>query len=127
MHLRGVEDTVYLLSGKWKTIIISHLYFAGKMRFMDLKRQLEKVAAKTLSKELKELEMNNLVLRTQNNTMPVTVDYELTDFGKAFMMSSTPCPSGALITERNCFKTETNNQEYNKLINITPLLFPQFL
>ncbi|AKH94107.1 helix-turn-helix transcriptional regulator [Elizabethkingia anophelis] len=83
MHLRGVEDTVYLLSGKWKTIIISHLYFAGKMRFMDLKRQLEKVAAKTLSKELKELEMNNLVSRTQNNTMPVTVDYELTDFGKS--------------------------------------------
>lgn len=82
-HIRGVKDTVYLLEGKWKTIIISHLYFGGKMRFMDLKRQLEGIAAKTLSKELKDLEMNNLVNRTQNNTMPVTVDYELTDFGRS--------------------------------------------
>ncbi|MHC6200544.1 winged helix-turn-helix transcriptional regulator [Elizabethkingia miricola] len=109
MHLRGVEDTVYLLSGKWKTIIISHLYFAGKMRFMDLKRQLEKVAAKTLSKELKELEMNNLVSRTQNNTMPVTVDYELQILEKVFMMLSTPCPNGVLITEMNYSETEINN------------------
>ncbi|SDI31830.1 winged helix-turn-helix transcriptional regulator [Chryseobacterium jejuense] len=82
-HIRGVKDTVYLLEGKWKTIIISHLYFEGRMRFMDLKRQLEGIAAKTLSKELKDLEMNNLIIRTQNNTMPVTVDYELTDFGKS--------------------------------------------
>ncbi|SIT19200.1 transcriptional regulator, HxlR family [Chryseobacterium ureilyticum] len=82
-HIRGVRDTIYLLDGKWKTIIISHLYYTGRMRFMDLKRQVDGIAAKTLSKELKVLEMNNLVKRTQNNTMPVTVDYELTEFGKS--------------------------------------------
>ncbi|MDC8100522.1 winged helix-turn-helix transcriptional regulator [Chryseobacterium rhizosphaerae] len=82
-HIRGVRDTIYLLDGKWKTIIISHLYYIGKMRFMDLKRQIDGIASKTLSKELKDLEMNNLVIRTQNNTMPVSVDYELTEFGKS--------------------------------------------
>nr|WP_315027922.1 helix-turn-helix domain-containing protein [uncultured Chryseobacterium sp.] len=82
-HIRGVRDTIYLLDGKWKTLIISHLYYVGKMRFMDLKRQVDGIASKTLSKELKVLEMNNLILRTQNNTMPVSVEYELTDFGKS--------------------------------------------
>ncbi|GAA4179521.1 helix-turn-helix domain-containing protein [Sphingobacterium ginsenosidimutans] len=82
-HIRGVRDTMSLLDGKWKTLIISHLYYVGKMRFMDLKRQVEGVASKTLSKELKDLELNRLITRTQNNTMPVSVDYELTEFGKS--------------------------------------------
>ncbi|WP_317192789.1 winged helix-turn-helix transcriptional regulator [Sphingobacterium siyangense] len=82
-HIRGVKDTMSLLDGKWKTLIISHLYYIGKMRFMDLKRQVEGVASKTLSKELKDLEINKLITRTQNNTMPVSVDYELTEFGKS--------------------------------------------
>jgi DNA-binding HxlR family transcriptional regulator len=34
-----------------------------------------------LSKELRELEINELVLRTVKNTIPVTVEYELTDYG----------------------------------------------
>lgn len=82
-HIRGVKDTMDLLDGKWKTLIISQLYYVGKLRFMDLKRQVEGIASKTLSKELKDLEMNNLVKRTQNNTMPVSVDYELTCFGES--------------------------------------------
>jgi len=82
-HIRGVEDTMSLLNGKWKAIILSYLYYCGKMRFMDLKRQIQGVASKTLSKELKDLELNRLVKRTQNNTMPVSVDYEITDFGKS--------------------------------------------
>lgn len=82
-HIRGVKDTMSLLDGKWKTLIISHLFYIGKMRFMDLKRQVEGIASKTLSKELKYLEMNRLVIRTQNNTMPVSVEYELTEFGRS--------------------------------------------
>lgn len=82
-HLRGVKDTMSLLDGKWKTLIISQLYYIGRMRFMDLKRQVEGIASKTLSKELKDLEINQLIIRTQNNTMPVSVDYELTEFGKS--------------------------------------------
>ncbi|MDR2275806.1 MAG: winged helix-turn-helix transcriptional regulator [Sphingobacterium sp.] len=44
---------------------------------------MDGVASKTLSKELKNLEMNQLVNRTQNNTMPVSVNYEITTFGKS--------------------------------------------
>lgn len=80
--IQGVRDTQDLLSGKWKTPIIGALYYRGKMRFMELRRELDNIAPKILSKELKDLEMNHLVTRTVHNTMPVTVEYELTEQGK---------------------------------------------
>lgn len=81
--IQGVRDTQDLLSGKWKTGIIGALYYRGKMRFMELRRELEGIAPKMLSQELKDLEMNHLVTRTVYNTMPLTVEYELTEHGKS--------------------------------------------
>lgn len=80
-NIRGIKDTQDLLSGKWKIAIIGALYFNGKFRFMDLGRHLEGIAPKVLSKELKDLELNQLVKRTVKDTMPVTVEYELTSQG----------------------------------------------
>ncbi|MCQ9641520.1 helix-turn-helix transcriptional regulator [Chryseobacterium sp. WG14] len=81
-QIRGIKDTNQLLSGKWKSLIISHLYYDETLRFMDLKRKTEDIAPKVLSKELKELELNKLIKRTVKDTMPITVEYELTEFGK---------------------------------------------
>ncbi|WPQ60549.1 helix-turn-helix domain-containing protein [Chitinophaga sancti] len=83
MMIVGIRDTQELLSGKWKTEIIGALYYGGKMRFMDLKRHLSGIAPKVLSKELKDLEMNHLISRTVLDTMPITVEYELTEQGKS--------------------------------------------
>ncbi len=80
-HLRAVHDTLDLLSGKWKISIIVSLSF-GKKRFMELQREVEGVGSKMLSKELHDLETNELVKRTVYNSKPVTVDYELTPYGK---------------------------------------------
>lgn len=52
------------------------------MRFMDLIRAVEGIGAKMLSKELQALEMNQLVKRTVCNTKPITVEYEITEYGK---------------------------------------------
>lgn len=82
-NVRGIKDTQDLLSGKWKISIIGALYFNGKFRFMDLGRHLEGIAPKVLSKELKDLEMNHLIKRTVKDTMPITVEYELTPQGKS--------------------------------------------
>ncbi len=81
-QLRSVHDTLDLLSGKWKISIISSLSFSGKRRFMELQREVEGIGAKMLSKELKELEINELVIRTVYDTKPVTVEYALTPYGK---------------------------------------------
>lgn len=81
-HLRSVRDTMELLSGKWKIYIISALILGEKQRFMDLQRSIQGIGAKMLSKELQELEINQLVKRTVLNTKPITVEYEMTEYGK---------------------------------------------
>lgn len=81
-QLRAIHDTLDLLSGKWKISIISSLSFNPKRRFMELQRDVEGIGAKMLSKELRELEINDLVIRTVYDTKPVTVEYELTAYGK---------------------------------------------
>ena len=83
MSIVGIADVQDIVGGKWKYLIITALYFSGKMRFLDLKRQMSKIAPKVLSKELKDLEMNNLVTRTVCDTKPITVEYELTALGRS--------------------------------------------
>ena len=78
----AVRDAMELLNGKWKIIILGTLSFGGKKRFMELLREVEGIAAKMLSKELQELEMHKLITRTVCNTKPVTVEYEITPYGK---------------------------------------------
>ncbi|MBW8682720.1 winged helix-turn-helix transcriptional regulator [Chitinophaga rhizophila] len=80
-HLRAIHDTMDVLNGKWKIAILGSLRF-GKRRFMELQREVEGVGSKMLSKELRELELNELVKRTVYDTKPVTVEYELTPYGK---------------------------------------------
>ena len=79
-QLRAIHDTLDLLNGKWKISIIGSLFF-GKRRFMELQREVEGIGSKMLSKELRELELNELVKRTVFDTKPVTVEYELTSYG----------------------------------------------
>ncbi len=78
----AVRDTLYVLSGKWKLPIIIAL-MAGPTRFKDLQRSLGDITAKILSKELKELELNEFVTRTVYATSPVTVEYELTRYSQS--------------------------------------------
>lgn len=80
-YLCAVQDTLDILKGKWKIAIISCLSF-GKRRFLELQREVEGIGAKMLSKELQDLETNGLVLRRVCDTKPITVEYELTDYGR---------------------------------------------
>lgn len=79
-HHRAISDTMDVLSGKWKIRIIGELTF-GKRRFGELNTSIIGIAAKMLSKELQDLEANHLVKRTVLNTKPITVEYELTEYG----------------------------------------------
>lgn len=81
--LVGISDMQDIMGGKWKYLIVATLNFSGKMRFMDLKRRTNNIAPKVLSKELKDLEVNQLVTRTICNTKPITVEYELTELGRS--------------------------------------------
>ena len=77
-----MRDTLDILSGKWKLPILGALMF-GKKRFKEMEREIPKITARMLSKELRELEVNQLITRTVYDTKPVTVEYELTDYGRS--------------------------------------------
>lgn len=77
--ISAMRDTLYVLGGKWKLPIISALR-DGPLRFKELQKMLEDITPRILSKELKELELNEFVTRTVYATAPVTVEYALTPY-----------------------------------------------
>jgi DNA-binding HxlR family transcriptional regulator len=78
----AVNDTLNVINGKWKLPIIGSLLF-DKKRFTEIQRNIPKITARMLSKELKDLEMNGMVKRTVYDTIPVSVEYELTDSARS--------------------------------------------
>ena len=74
---RAIQDTLEVINGKWKLVILSTL-FEGKKRFKELSREIG-ISPRMLSKELHELEMNKMVKRTVCDTRPITVEYEKTE------------------------------------------------
>lgn len=82
-RLNAIRDAMDILSGKWKFHILGTIIVGGKMRFMDLQRELHGIGAKMLAKELQDMEINRLVTRTVLDTKPVTVEYEITEYGKS--------------------------------------------
>ena len=76
----AIHDVMDLLSGKWKVSIIACLCF-DKMRYSELLREVKGISGRMLSRELKELEMNQLITRTVLDTKPVTVEYQITEYG----------------------------------------------
>ncbi|MFL5764697.1 MAG: winged helix-turn-helix transcriptional regulator [Bacteroidia bacterium] len=78
--LLPVKDALDVLNGKWKLQIILSMSF-GKKRFKQIQREIPGLTPKVLSKELKDLEMNDLIARHVYDTVPVSVEYELTQYG----------------------------------------------
>ncbi|MBD3582625.1 winged helix-turn-helix transcriptional regulator [Flavobacterium selenitireducens] len=76
--LMHVRDALEILSGKWKLPILIALS-TGEMRFRQIATEVNGITDKMLSKELKDLEINQLVTRTVLDTFPPTVIYARTE------------------------------------------------
>ncbi len=79
-ELQAIQDTLDIVSGRWKMQIIA-LLCNGEFRYSELEKGLPKITPRMLSKELKDLEINELVIRKVYDTLPVKVTYQLTDYG----------------------------------------------
>ncbi|MEM1045931.1 MAG: helix-turn-helix domain-containing protein [Pseudomonadota bacterium] len=77
-----VEAALELIGGKWKGLALFHL-MEGPVRFNALKRQMGDVTQRTLTKQLRELEADGLVLRTVYPVVPPKVEYTLTAKGES--------------------------------------------
>jgi DNA-binding HxlR family transcriptional regulator len=81
--LLALNDTLNVINGKWKMPIMGSLTF-GKKRFTEMEREIPDINPRMLSKELKDLEANGIITRTVYDTIPVSVEYELTESGRCF-------------------------------------------
>jgi DNA-binding HxlR family transcriptional regulator len=77
--IKYVQDTLYVISGKWKLPILMAMY-EGANRFRDIQRAVPAITTRVLSKELKDLEANLLILRTVYDEYPVSIEYSLTQY-----------------------------------------------
>ena len=75
--VRALQDTIYVIGGKWKLPIIVALTF-GEKRFGEITREVQGITDRMLAKELRDLEVNGLVKRTVYDSYPVRVTYALT-------------------------------------------------
>jgi DNA-binding HxlR family transcriptional regulator len=113
-RLAAIEDTLYVIGGKWKLKVIIALREQGNMRFNELQRTIAGISARVLSNELKELEMNGFVKRKVYTTSPVVIEYELTDYSNSLQhVLRTMVDWG--IRHRNKIKTEAKKKRLGSL------------
>ena len=79
-----LDAALQAIGGKWKGIILFHLSIK-KMRFNQLNKSIPKVTERMLIRQLRELEKDELVLRTVYPVVPPKVEYEITEFGKTLI------------------------------------------
>lgn len=77
-NLCRVEDALEIIVGKWKPIILLHLLKNGIMRFSDLKRSIPNITQKMLTKNLRELENEDIIERFVYPQVPPKVEYSIT-------------------------------------------------
>ena len=79
-----VEATLELIGGKYKALILWHLS-ERKLRFSQLRDEINGVTPKMLTQQLRELEAHSLIHREVFPTVPPRVEYSLTDLGRSLM------------------------------------------
>jgi len=85
----GLAVTLRIIAGKWKPLI---LYFLldGPKRYGELKREIVGVSHKVLIQQLKELEADRVLTRTDYKEVPPRVDYTLTPLGRSLAVAIVP-------------------------------------
>ena len=90
---KGVEEVLRILEGRWKLVILFHLYGGHERRFSELRRLIPAVSEKMLIQQLRHMERDGVVRRFVHHQVPPKVEYSLTDWGQAL------CPAlDALLT-----------------------------
>lgn len=77
------EACFSLLEGRWKLVILFHLFGGQVLRFSDLEKRITGISQKMLAQQLRQLEADGIVERTVHSQMPPWVDYRMTEWGQA--------------------------------------------
>jgi DNA-binding HxlR family transcriptional regulator len=89
----GVEEVLKLLDGRWKLIILFHLFDGKVRRYSDFEKLIPGISQKMLAQQLRRLEADGIVARKVYPQVPPKVEYRLTGWGQSL------CPAlDALLT-----------------------------
>lgn len=79
----SIEKALNIIGGKWSFLVLKELY-SGTKRFGELQKAIKSISPKALTDTLRHLEANGVLQRTVYPTVPVTVEYSLTEKGIDF-------------------------------------------
>ncbi|MEH6790439.1 winged helix-turn-helix transcriptional regulator [Parasphingorhabdus sp.] len=79
----SVENIIGMIEGRWKLVIMFHLFGGQILRFSELERAIPAVSQKMLIQQLRQMEADGMVSRTIHPEVPPRVEYRLTDWGQA--------------------------------------------
>lgn len=89
----GIETAFRMLEGRWKLMILFHLFGGRLQRFSDLERAIPAISQKMLIQQLRQMEADGIVTRLVHHQVPPKVEYGLTEWGQSL------CPAlDALLT-----------------------------
>ena len=80
---RGIERVFKSIEGRWKLVILFHLFGGKVLRFSDLRRAIPPISEKMLAQQLRRLETDGIVQRTVYDQIPPKVEYRLTAWGQS--------------------------------------------
>jgi DNA-binding HxlR family transcriptional regulator len=80
---QDVEAALRLLEGRWKLVILFHLFGGKVLRFSDLERAIPNISQKMLCQQLRRMESDGIVVRKAYPEVPPRVEYRLTQWGQA--------------------------------------------
>ena len=80
---QDVEATFRVLEGRWKLVILFHLFGGKVLRFSDLERAIPIITQKMLGQQLRRMESDGIVARKAYPEVPPRVEYSLTPWGQA--------------------------------------------
>ena len=72
-----------ILEGRWKLIILFHLFGGKVLRFSQLERAIPAISQKMLIQQLRQMEADGVIRRTIYQQVPPRVEYRLTKWGQA--------------------------------------------
>lgn len=79
----GVENVLRILEGRWKLVILFHLFGGKILRFSELEREIPAISQKMLIQQLRQMEKDGVVRRIVHPQVPPKVEYCLTAWGQA--------------------------------------------
>jgi DNA-binding HxlR family transcriptional regulator len=78
-----VEQAFKVVEGRWKLLILFHLFGGKILRFSELERAIPAISQKMLIQQLRQMENDGIVRRIVHHQVPPKVEYALTDWGQA--------------------------------------------